>query len=95
MKSLTLPSIFRTRFAHLVDIFNKLNTLNTSENSILELEDGIQGFIARLGLWQSQLGASELAMFYVLSANQEHTGVPLSDSVKQNIVGHVWPTGEL
>ncbi|KAJ4925494.1 hypothetical protein JOQ06_018224 [Pogonophryne albipinna] len=36
------------RFAYLVDIFNKLNMLNTSlqgkENSILDLEDGIQGF---------------------------------------------------
>ncbi|KAI4832302.1 hypothetical protein KUCAC02_015275, partial [Chaenocephalus aceratus] len=47
------------RFAYLVDIFNKLNMLNTSlqgkENSILDLEDGIQGFQARLGLWHSQL----------------------------------------
>lgn len=49
------------RFAYLVDVFSKLNTLNTilqgKEKSILELEDGIQGFTARLGLLQSQLGA--------------------------------------
>ncbi|KAI4816686.1 hypothetical protein KUCAC02_009002 [Chaenocephalus aceratus] len=59
------------RFAYLVDIFNKLNMLNTSlqgkENSILDLEDGIQGFQARLGLWHSQLVAGELAMFPVLT----------------------------
>ncbi|KAI4792221.1 hypothetical protein KUCAC02_033536 [Chaenocephalus aceratus] len=59
------------RFAYLVDIFNKLNMLNTSlqgkENSILDLEDGIQGFEARLGLWHSQLVAGELAMFPVLT----------------------------
>ncbi|KAI4792355.1 hypothetical protein KUCAC02_033430 [Chaenocephalus aceratus] len=62
------------RFAYLVDIFNKLNMLNTSlqgkENSILDLEDGIQGFQARLGLWHSQLVAGELAMFPVLTAYQ-------------------------
>lgn len=39
--------------------------------------------------WQSQLGAGELATFSVLSAYQENPGVPLSDSVKQNIVEHV------
>ncbi|KAI4833225.1 hypothetical protein KUCAC02_016138 [Chaenocephalus aceratus] len=59
------------RFAYLVDIFNKLNILNTSlqgkENSILDLEDGIQGFQARLGLWHSQLVAGELVMFPVLT----------------------------
>ncbi|KAI4809508.1 hypothetical protein KUCAC02_018384 [Chaenocephalus aceratus] len=80
------------RFAYLVDIFNKLNILNTSlqgkENSILDLEDGIQGFQARLGLWHSQLVAGELAMFPVLTAYQVSTGLPLSDSVKQNIVEH-------
>ncbi|KAI4804037.1 hypothetical protein KUCAC02_025682 [Chaenocephalus aceratus] len=81
------------RFAYLVDIFNKLNMLNTSlqgkENSILDLEDGIQGFEARLGLWHSQLVAGELAMFPVLTAYQVSTGLPLSDSVKQNIVEHL------
>ncbi|KAJ8010065.1 hypothetical protein DPEC_G00071110 [Dallia pectoralis] len=81
------------RFAYLVDIFNKLNPLNKSlqgkGNSILEMEDGIQGFTARLALWQCQLGAGELAMFPVLAAYQENTGVPLRDSVKQNIVEHM------
>ncbi|CAK6971126.1 hypothetical protein KUCAC02_025682 [Scomber scombrus] len=54
------------RFAYLLDIFNKHNTLSKclqeKENSILELEDGIQRFIAHQGMWQSQLGAGKLAI---------------------------------
>ncbi|KAJ4930615.1 hypothetical protein JOQ06_024924 [Pogonophryne albipinna] len=67
-----------------------LNTsLQGKENSILDLEDGIQGFEARLGLWHSQLVAGELVMFPVLTAYQVSTGLPLSDSVKQNIDEHL------
>ncbi|CDQ99904.1 unnamed protein product [Oncorhynchus mykiss] len=67
--------LWLARLAYLVDIFRKLNELNTSlqgkESTILELEDGIKGFAACLGSWQSQLKAGAYGMFPVLSAHMQ------------------------
>ncbi|KAK5916350.1 hypothetical protein CgunFtcFv8_011343 [Champsocephalus gunnari] len=67
-----------------------LNTsLQGKENSILDLEDGIQGFEACLVCGIPSWFAGELVMFPVLTAYQVSTGLPLSDSVKQNIAEHL------
>ena len=82
-----------TKLADLVDMFPKLNTLNTSlqgkNKSIVGLKDGIEGLTAPLSLWPSQLAAGECEMFPVLSAYQHIMAVPLSDSGKHKILEHM------
>uniref|UniRef100_A0A8C8IKV7 Transposase n=1 Tax=Oncorhynchus tshawytscha TaxID=74940 RepID=A0A8C8IKV7_ONCTS len=93
-----LADLFRDKLwlamlAYLVDIFRWLNKLNSSlqgkESTILEPEDGIRGFTAPLGLWQSQLKAGAYGMFPVLSAHMQQIDSPLCEAVKKDMAEHM------
>ena len=78
--------------AYLSDIFERINTLNTSlqgkECNVYTAHDQVSGFMKKLDVWCARIGRGSVEMFPTLEDTLEKTAQPLS-SVKPVISAHL------
>ena len=82
------------QLSYLVDIFDRLNLLNTSmqgrDTNILLLSDKVNAFVGKLDLWRDWLINKNVDMFPNFADCVQETGInisPLIDTVAQHVEG--------
>ena len=81
------------QLAYLADIFNRINSLNASTQgknaTVLETNENIQAFKAKLNLWKSKLENMQLASFPSLSEVLEENDAPLDGHLQSVMINHL------
>ena len=82
-----------SKLCYLCDIFERLNTLNTSlqgdESNIMNFVDKLSAFQVMLDLWDRKINAGRLAMFSHLCSYCEDNNYEISESLKNDIASHL------
>ena len=82
-----------SKLCYLCDIFERLNTLNTSlqgkQSNIMNFVDKLSAFQVMLDLWEGKINAGRLAMFSHLCSYCEDSNYEISESLKNDIASHL------
>nr|CAI5836314.1 unnamed protein product [Callosobruchus analis] len=82
--------IFQSNFSYFIAIFSSLNELNLKlqgrNGTIINSYDYIQGFIAKLQLWNQKLSSKDVICFYRLFEAIKNN--PLDANLKAHIKAH-------
>ncbi len=94
MRGTWIDPLWLAQLSYLVDIFDRLNSLNTSmqgrDANILLLSDKVNAFVGKLDLWRDRLINKNVDMFPNFADCVQETGInisPLINTVAQHVEG--------
>ena len=84
---------WKKRVAYLADIFDQQNKLNLKlqgkETHIIQFQDNLQAFVAKLQNWRRKVSLGNIAMFEKLCSVVEESEGEVDEKLKQEITGHL------